>query len=123
MEYSNDCGWMSLPISPRVTSMSHRLKAAGEFRCQRLGWRTVWRRLDQCEIWLLKIDTEGAEGDILEGASEAMLSAVRYAIVEYHDNICPGVSSRCRQVLKAAGFTWQERVHPWDEGIIYARRI
>ena len=88
-----------------------------------IGMEDVWRRLDQCEIWLLKIDTEGAEGDILEGASEAMLSAVRYAIVEYHDNICPGVSSRCRQVLKAAGFTWQERVHPWDEGIIYARRI
>jgi FkbM family methyltransferase len=82
----------------------------------------VWRRLQLGPIWLLKIDTEGAEGDILEGASKACLSAVQNAIVEYHDNIVPGVSERCYRVLRDAGFSWQTFVHPWSEGIIYATR-
>jgi FkbM family methyltransferase len=87
-----------------------------------VGMEEVWSRLDQREIWLLKIDTEGAEADILEGAPRALLEATQMAIVEYHDNICPGASDRCRQVLASAGFRWEERVHPWDEGIIYASR-
>jgi FkbM family methyltransferase len=82
----------------------------------------VWRRLNGGPIRLLKIDTEGAEGDILEGASDRTLAAVQNAIIEYHDNIVPGVSDRCYQVLRAAGFTWRTYVHPWDEGIIYAAR-
>ncbi|HXY08652.1 MAG TPA: FkbM family methyltransferase, partial [Terriglobales bacterium] len=82
----------------------------------------VWNRLNRSPIWLLKIDTEGAEGDILESASSASLAAVQNAIVEYHDNIVPGVSKRCYKVLEAAGFTWRTHVHPWDEGIIYASR-
>jgi FkbM family methyltransferase len=82
----------------------------------------VWRRLDQAPIWMLKIDTEGAEGDILENASISALQATQNAIVEYHDNIVPGVSERCYRVLKAAGFKWRTLVHPWQEGIIYASR-
>jgi hypothetical protein len=70
------------------------------------------RRLDQRKIWLLKIDTESAEADILEGAP-ALLNATRTMIVEYHDNICPRASARCRRVLDAAGFRWRERVHPF----------
>ncbi len=42
-----------------------------------IGLEQVWQRLGQCEIWLLKIDTEGAEADILEGAPEAMLGATQ----------------------------------------------
>ena len=87
-----------------------------------IGLDEVWDRLDRRPIWLLKIDTEGAEADTLEGASSEVLRATDNAIVEYHDNICPGASMRCRRVLEAAGFDLQWRVHPWDEGIIYARR-
>lgn len=82
----------------------------------------VWRRLGGAPIWLLKIDTEGAEGDILEGASESALGAVQNAIIEYHDYIVPGVSERCYRVLKASGFKWRIIVRPWNEGIIYASR-
>lgn len=82
----------------------------------------VCRRLEGSPIWFLKIDTEGAEGDILEGASTSSLAAVQHAIVEYHDNIVPGVSARCRRVLEAAGFRCHTFVHPWEEGIIYASR-
>ncbi len=87
-----------------------------------IGLDEIWRRLQGGPIWLLKIDTEGAEGDILEGASKPALSAVRNAIIEYHDNIVPGVSQRCYDVLQASGFKWHTFVHPWNEGIIYATR-
>jgi len=83
----------------------------------------VWRRLSSHgRIWLLKVDTEGAEGDILEGASKIALDAVQNAIIEYHDNIVPGVSDRCYRVLGDSGFKWNTFVHPWNEGIIYASR-
>jgi FkbM family methyltransferase len=87
-----------------------------------VGLDEIWSRLDKKRIWLLKIDTEGAEVDILEGASNAVLDATQNAIVEYHDQIVPGASQRCRRVLEAAGFECRILVHPWEEGIIYASR-
>lgn len=87
-----------------------------------VGLDEVWRRLAREPIWLLKIDTEGAEGDILEGASKSTLGAVQNAIIEYHDNIVPGVSERCHRVLASSGFRWRTLTHPWNEGIIYATR-
>jgi FkbM family methyltransferase len=87
-----------------------------------IGLDEVWRRINKETIWLLKIDTEGAEVDILEGASEDVLGATQNAIVEYHDNIYPGAYERCRRVLDAAGFDCRVLVHPWQEGIIYCRR-
>lgn len=75
------------------------------------------------EVWLLKIDTEGAEGDILEGADLSTLQRCRHIILEWHDNIVPGVSDVCRKRLLEAGFHFtSERVHPWDEGILYCTR-
>lgn len=82
----------------------------------------AWRRLNHDPIWLLKIDTEGAETDILEGASRDLLNAVQYAIVETHDNIFPGALDRCRKVLEGAGFSCRVHLHPWDEAIVYATR-
>jgi FkbM family methyltransferase len=82
----------------------------------------AWRRLNYEPIWLLKIDTEGAEVDILEGASSSLLDAVQHAIVETHDNIYPGAFNRCRRRLEDAGFACRERFHPWDEAIIHASR-
>jgi FkbM family methyltransferase len=87
-----------------------------------VGIDDVWERLNKENVWLLKIDTEGAEVDILEGASQAFLKAVKNAIVEYHDNITPGSLARCREILEASGFHCRVLSHPWDEGIIYARR-
>jgi FkbM family methyltransferase len=87
-----------------------------------IGLDEIWQRMNKGTIWLLKVDTEGAEVDILEGASESVLGAVQYAIIEYHDNIFPGAYKRCRQVLDTAGFQCRVLVHPWEEGIIYAWR-
>ena len=82
----------------------------------------AWQRLGKKEIWLLKVDTEGAEVDILEGASQELLASVKNAIVEYHDNIVPGSFLRCQRILDLAGFQSRVLRHPWNEGIIYAQR-
>jgi FkbM family methyltransferase len=87
-----------------------------------IGLDEIWRHINNQTIWLLKVDTEGAEVDILEGASENVLRATQNAIIEYHDNIFPGAFKRCRRVLDAAGFECRVLVHPWKEGIIYAHR-
>jgi len=50
---------------------------------------------------MLKIDTEGAEGDIPECASDAVLDNVSNACIEWHDNIVPGVFKRCGERLGA----------------------
>jgi FkbM family methyltransferase len=75
------------------------------------------------DVWLLKIDTEGAEGDILNESSKPALQRCHKVLVEWHDNIVPGVSQIVRQRLAEADFTVvNEQRHPWDEGIIYAVR-
>jgi hypothetical protein len=74
-------------------------------------------------VWLLKIDTEGAEGDILDEASVPALRRCNNIVVEWHDNIVPGVSAIVRARLAGAGFVIQkEHLHPWAEGIIHAVR-
>jgi FkbM family methyltransferase len=75
------------------------------------------------DIWLLKIDTEGAEGDILSGTNLSTLRRFQRIVLEWHDNIVPGVSDLCRKILDEAGFRFSsERVHPWNEGIFYCER-
>jgi FkbM family methyltransferase len=55
-------------------------------------------------IDLLKIDTEGAEAEIVEGASPSAWARVRRAAVEYHDVIRPGCRDRVAAVLRRSGF-------------------
>jgi FkbM family methyltransferase len=74
------------------------------------------------KISLLKIDCEGAEGDILEGASAATLARVEQVIVEYHENVCPGVTGRCVRALKGAGFHVDVHSIAPEQGLIYACR-
>lgn len=115
--------WVGVPSDLSTGYLDHSPAEGGErISVAMIGMEEVWRRLDHRSIWLLKIDTEGAEADILEGTPDLMLRATRNAIVEYHDNISPEASSRCLEVLRAAGFQCRERAHPWDEGVIYARR-
>jgi FkbM family methyltransferase len=82
----------------------------------------AWHRMGRAPIWMLKINTEGAEADILEGASDAVLISVQNACIEWHDNIVPGAFARCRDRLTAVGFALRTRRHPWNEGIIFASR-
>ena len=82
----------------------------------------VIRRVDGEPITLLKIDTEGAEADILEGASPSTLRVIGQIILEYHNQLCPGAFSRCRKVLDLAGFACRVRPANADGGLLYAWR-
>jgi FkbM family methyltransferase len=82
----------------------------------------VVRRVGGGPVAFLKMDTEGAEADTLEGATPATLEAIRQIILEYHEVLCPDALLRCRKVLEGAGFRCL--VQPFNErqGLIYARR-
>lgn len=82
----------------------------------------VVRRAGGGPVALLKIDTEGAEADTLEGATAATLEALRQVILEYHDQLCPNASVRCKRVLEQAGFRCLVRPANANHGLIYAWR-
>ena len=74
-------------------------------------------------VELLKIDAEGAEADILEGATQSNLKKVKQVILEYHDYLCPFALARCRRVLEAAGFHCvikPDRRQTKSVGLLYA---
>jgi FkbM family methyltransferase len=73
-------------------------------------------------VALLKIDTEGAEGDILEGASPETLARIDQVILEYHENFCPGVAKRCQAKLESAGFRCDVYAIAAEQGLLYACR-
>jgi FkbM family methyltransferase len=49
----------------------------------------------------LKLDVEGAELDIFEGADAATLRRIRKMAIEYHDNIRPGTLAGLQELLRA----------------------
>jgi FkbM family methyltransferase len=112
--------WVDVPTVLSTSFGNAPAKGARKISVPMITLDEAWERMDRRRIWLLKIDTEGAEGDILDNASASFLAAVQTACIEWHNNIVPGVFERCRKRLEAAGFTLQLRPHPWDEGIIYA---
>ena len=73
-------------------------------------------------IKVVKIDTEGAEADILEGSANSSLQMVSQFVVEYHDAFVPGARSRCVARLEDAGFrcTWRPITSQPGVGMIYA---
>lgn len=82
----------------------------------------VVRRAGGGPIALLKMDTEGAEAETLEGASESTLRAIRQMVLEYHESLCPNALTRCRKVLERADFQCRIRSINSTQGLIYARR-
>ncbi len=84
-----------------------------------IGLDDVLGRLATRTVDLLKIDAEGAEVDILEGASSESLDRVRRVILEYHDNLVPDAGSRCRTVLGRHGFRMREQPLAAGLGLLY----
>ena len=116
--------WIDVPTYLSTGYLDHAPESGGRrISVPVVGLDEVWRRANRQPVWLLKIDTQGAEGDILEGASSEVLAAVQHVVIETHDDIIPGVLTRCRRVLDAAGFTiWRSRQFPRNEVLLYARR-
>ena len=81
----------SSPVPSRFTG-----GRAETVRC--IDLRTALAETGAGRIDLLKIDTEGAEVDILQGVTPDVVSRVARIVVEYHGIIRPG----CREVVMAA---------------------
>ena len=99
-------------------------EAVGEpFQVKTVGLDEVVGRCpaDQ-RIKLLKIDTEGAEAEILEGAAPATLARVDQCVLEYHDFRVPGALARCRKVLESNGFHCIARPTGAAGGLLYGLR-
>ncbi len=80
-------------------------------------------RVPDGPVSFLKIDTEGAEIEILEGALDAALERVRKIAVEFHDNLRPGAHDRVLRRLQKAGFRhFLENSSPEGVGLIRASR-
>jgi len=73
-------------------------------------------------IALVKIDAEGAEAEILEGARPQSLREIRQLVIEYHDNLCPEALARCERVLAGADFRCTSRPALPHQGLLYAWR-
>jgi FkbM family methyltransferase len=81
----------------------------------------IERCAEDVTVRLVKIDTEGAEADILEGARRATLGAIEQFVLEYHDIFCPDALARCERVLTDAGFKYVVRPLAPGLGMLYAR--
>jgi FkbM family methyltransferase len=77
------------------------------------------------QIDLLKIDVEGSEIEIVEGADADTWKKIRRVVVEYHDLFRPGCQERVTRVLAAQGFSSLETLpepSPSGLGLIRASR-
>lgn len=114
--------WVDVPTTLATSYGEAPAEGARKIPVPMITLDDAWERTGRSPIWMLKIDVEGAEGDILEAASDAVLASVSNTCIEWHDNIVPGVRQRCFKRLEEAGFSFHTRTHPWDEGIIFAGR-
>lgn len=104
-----------------TTALSHE---EGSITVPMIDLNEVVDRAGQA-IELLKIDVEGAEADLLEGATRSTLSKINRVVLEYHDYLCEGALTRCKSVLEASGFVCHARPNkrdPGRSGLLYARR-
>lgn len=115
--------WTNVP-SIQATGYGDRPPQPGgrEISVPMIDLDEVVRRVPSGMIELLKMDIEGAEADVLEGASPSSLDRIKQIVLEYHGGLCPRARTRCAEVLSHSGF--RIRVRPTDavHGLLYACR-
>lgn len=95
---------------------------AGEkkFVANTVGLDEVVRRCGACAaITLVKVNAEGSEADIVEGASREALKKISQFAIQYH---APELLERCRQKLQSAGFDCIADASDSKTGLLYATR-
>jgi FkbM family methyltransferase len=98
-------------------------RALEEFSVPMVTLDTVIERcIGDGPIGLVKIDAEGAEAEILEGAHPQTLKEIRQFVIEYHDSLCPDALARCERALAGANFRCATQPARPDQGLLYAWR-
>ncbi len=78
--------------------------------------------IDHCD--LLKIDTEGAEIAIVEGAARDFWPRVERLAIEFHHNDTRGTAARLGDYLKRVGYHCEWEVNPaFSHGMLFASRV
>jgi hypothetical protein len=80
------------------------------------------KRSEGLPVRLVKINAEGAEVGILEGASREALREVNQFVIEYHDIFVPGALHSCKTILHDHGYNCIVRPHVQGQGLLYAVR-
>jgi FkbM family methyltransferase len=77
------------------------------------------------QVDFLKVDVEGAEIEVFEGAQSDTLDRIRRVALEFHDAFRPGCCERVTKILSANGFRFLEVDYQRgyrDRGVIRASR-
>lgn len=111
----------------------HRSVFASEFTSKQGPEKIECLRLDSAlnkasvtHVDLLKVDVEGSEIEIFEGAPKDVWKQIDRVILEYHDLIRPGCKERVLKVLKKHGF---DKIHDiptspkGDIGLLRAHKL
>lgn len=114
--------YLSVGSNSTQVTACHRAPQGSPVLVARVGLDEVVARVEQA-VGLVKIDTEGAEAEILEAASQHTLERIRQIVVECHDWLCPDSLLRCHRVLQRAGFECLVRRRRPLQALLYARRI
>lgn len=108
-------------IMPEGEFYQDRLTMSGEVRCISLD-ECLTLLQNEGDIDLLKIDCEGAEGEIFESASDATFDRIKRIAMEYHEDISILSPQDLITLFQKKGF--QTEIIPsqdWEyRGMIYA---
>lgn len=110
-------------IMPEGEFYQDRLTMSGEVRC--ISFDEALSLVgDEGDIDLLKIDCEGAEGEMFNAASDAAFDRIKRIGMEYHDDISILSSQDLIHLFKEKGFETEIIPHEvWEyRGMIYASK-
>ena len=77
----------------------------------------VFQRVSGRTVFLLKIDAEGAEVDILQQAANVPFGNVRNVAVECHEQLRPGALQACKDILHQLQFSYKAHAVVEEAGV------
>ncbi len=114
---SSEEGELKLYLSDDNTGMHSLYRPSEKYETvQSVAFNTLYQKIgiDHCDV--LKLDCEGAEYDIIGGASPEVLEKTKAIVMEYHN---PEKNPAMLERLKAAGF---EVIQSASQALIFAFR-
>jgi FkbM family methyltransferase len=107
-------------VQHRTTPAGVSVAATVDVPCTSLDQVLADAALSRCDF--LKIDVEGAEYEIMFGASDKVLSALRRVCLEYHDGVTLHSHADLVRFLQNKGYQVRTRPNPVHDhlGLLYA---